>query len=293
MTRMFLIANDLATLDLNDWSVNGLAISQKDLGAPGVRESVQDIPTRDGTEDTTQFFSQRVVAITGKAFNMPTQSRSKAWDLMQPFLDPKQRSTLTYQMDDDMSPRVLTGLRVAQWSKMASSPTGFAFQVQWKADPAALDPNVQFVTTDFAFIGSIGRTYPRTYNLVYPVGSGGSGIVSAVSSGSYTTWPIYTIAGPCTNPVISLLDDMGNRIGQVGLLMTIPVSQNVVIDSLNRTVVLYDGSTAGGSSRYSVIDFANLDWEPMEPGANTFLFTASAASAPATCQISWQDAFLS
>ena len=292
MTRMFLIQNSLATLDLNDWATNGIAISDKDLGSPSVRESTQDIPTQDGTQDTTSFFSQRVIAITGKTFNLPTQSRSKAWDLIQPFLDPKQRSTLTYQMDDDMTPRILTGLRIAQWAKSASSPTGFAFQVQWKADPSALDANVQMVSTDFAYSGSIGRTYNRTYPLSYPSGTGGSGVVIATSNGTYTTWPTYQIYGPWTNPVISLLGPLGVVVGQVGLLMSIPVNQYVEINSKLRTVVLFDGSTGGGSSRYQNLDFMNLLWAPMEPGANTFRFTASAAVAPALGYVIWQDAFL-
>jgi hypothetical protein len=292
VNRVFLLQNTQATLDLNDYRATGLAISAKDLGSPNVREDTQDVPTQDGTQDSTAFFGQRVIQITGKAFNRPGASRSKAWDLMQPFLDPKQRTTLTYQMDDDMTPRLLTGLRIAQWSKGASSPTGFAFQVQWKADPVALDQNVQLVSTDFAYSGSIGRTYNRTYPLSYPAGAGGSGVVVATSNGTYTTWPTYQIYGPWTNPVITLLGDLGAVLGQVGLLMSIPVNQYVEINSKLRTVILYDGSTGGGSSRYQNLDFMNLLWTPMQPGDNTFRFTASAAVAPAYCHVIWQDAFL-
>lgn len=294
MTRMFTIANSAATLDLNNWSVNGLAVATKDLGAPAVREDTQDIPTQDGTQDTTRYFSQRVVAITGKAFNLPGQSRSKAWILMQPFLDPKQRSTLTFQMDDDMDPHQLTNLRISQWSKMASSPTGFAFQVQWKADPVALDATVNQVDVGFGYAGTVGRTYSRIYPLHYVSGGGGPGIADIVSNGTYTTWPIYQVFGPCTNPTVYTVDFDGNILSQISLILTVPAGQYVEINTQNRTVIMYDGVTPGGSTRYSTINFMQLTWAPLSPGPNRVRFTATGGTTPpANCNIIWQDAFLS
>jgi hypothetical protein len=285
---MFLLTAGDLSLDLNDYSNTGLAISAKDLGAPTVREVVNENPGQDGVEDDTLYFGQRVINITGRAFNLPTQSRSKAWDLMQPFLDPKVRATLTYQMDDDMDPRQLTNLRIAQWSKAASSPTAFAFQVQWKGDPVALDQNQDSISITSAFSSTIGRVYNRTYDMTYPTGPGGSGIGRATSNGTYSTWPIYRIYGPCTNPVISILDnDTGVVDSLIRVLITINPTDYIEVNTQARTVMLN-----GMSNRYSFLDFPNSSWQPMEPGLNTFLYAATAGGGTSYCVILWNDAFL-
>jgi hypothetical protein len=292
MRQFVLQGNDEAAsfLDLNDWQNNGIAISKKDLGNPTVREVIYDHSDQDGSDDQTRFLSQRVVSLTGKCFGIPGQSRSRAWLLLQPFLDPAARSTLFFQMDDDDVQNLsLSNLRVSQYSKVASSPTAFDFSIQFKCDPAAYGPfNAStFVPTGLA---GAGRAYPLTFNRVYP--SSGAGAPAVITSaGTFKTWPIYRIHGPCTNPYVSIVvnNNTSQIIGQFGLLTTIPGGQYIEVDSHARTVLL---GGVGGSSRYSTVDFANTNWVPMQPGANTLIFTASVASAGCMCQLLWADAYM-
>jgi hypothetical protein len=297
MTREFLLsvtspAGNVTTLDLDNWQNNGIAIISKDLGSPTVRETVQDMPIMDGSDDQTRYLGQRVVALTGKTFNIPGQSGSAAFNMLAPFLDPKSRSTLTYQLDDDVSPRMLTGMRSSNWAKIRTSPIAFSFSLQWKADPAALDVNQQAITIGSPGPGSSqGRTYPRTYNLVYPTTTGASGIGHPVSNGTYTTWPTYRIYGPCTNPIVSMLNSSGVSIGYIRALMGVPAGQYLEINTAKRTVMLFTGASPG-ANRYNTLEFSTLVWRPLSPGSNTIFFNASSFTPPSNCVVLWNDAFL-
>lgn len=280
------------TLDLTQWQQNGIAISLLDIGAPDIREVVYSRSTVDGVDDQTQFFGQRLITMTGKCFNLPGWSRSKAWDLLQPFLDPAARATLVYSYEPDAMPesRVINNLRVSTYSKQASSPMAFAFQIQWKGDPIAYEQTQESADIGNAASGTLGRTYPRTFSLVYPTAPGGSGVLTVATDGTYKTWPIYRIYGPCTNPTVAMINSPGgNVLGQVRLLAGIPGGAYVEINSQMRTV-MYNGPS--GVNWYRYIDFANTSWIPMLPGTNTFRFTATSATGAAHCTILWNDAFL-
>jgi hypothetical protein len=294
MARSFILATSdtppSLTLDLNNWQNNGIAISQKDLGAPEVREIVYNHASSDGVDDVTQFYAQRVVSITGKAFNLPNSSYALNWHLLQPFLDPQQRYKLIYAITDDMAQHELRNLRISQWQRMASSPTALAFQIQWKADPMAYDSQQQSVTVASLFTPATGRKYNRTYNLRYPPAVTEPGRTVATSIGSYKTWPIIRFFGPCTNPAVELrYQSAGGVVGEVRMLITLLSTDMLEIDTQARTVML---GGVSGSTRYSSLDFINTTWAPMQPGPNYFRFTADAAAPPASCVILWNDAYL-
>jgi hypothetical protein len=295
MTRSFLLETSdgpppTLKLDLNNWQNNGIAISQKDLGAPAVREVVYNNASSDGVQDVTQFFAQRVVSITGKCFNIPGSSRSNNWQLLQPFLDPQGRFKLRYNIDDDMPQHELRNLRVSQWTRMASSPTALAFQIQFKADPEAHDCQQQSITLQSLFLPAPGRIYPRKYNITYPPPVRDPGTAVANTDGTYKTWPIYQFYGPCTNPVIQLRYRPNDVVvGEVKVLISLLTTDMLEIDTHARTVML---GGADGSSRYANLDFINTVWTPMAPGSNYFRFSADAAALPASCVVLWNDAYL-
>jgi hypothetical protein len=279
------------SLDLMQYAQNGIAISQKDLGAPTVREVTYDRAASDGTDDQTRYLGQRVVAITGKCFNTLSRSRTAAFDLLTPFLDPQARCKLQYQFDSDQAGgyRELRNLRIAQFTRLASSPTAFDFQVQWKADPVSYDTSQSSITLTPTGLTGVGRTYSLIFPRVYPTATGSSPGV-AVSNGTYKTWPIYRIYGPCTNPQVQSVPANGLQSGLVVLNLTIASGQYVEIDTLARTVML-GGPT--GSSRYNTVNFPQTVWAPLQPGNNTITFTAGAASNPCSLTTLWSDAFLS
>jgi hypothetical protein len=286
---IFILNGPGVTLDLMQIMQNGIAVSKKDLGSPAVREVTYDLASSDGTDDQTRFFGQRVVAITGKCFNTPTQSRSKAWDLLMPYLDPQARVKLQYRFDSDVAaPREIRNMRVSQYTKGASSPTAFDFQIQWKADPISFESAQKTLSLIPTGVAGVGRTYPLTFPRVYSSATGASPGI-ATSYGTYKTWPIYRIYGPCTNPTIQSSPANCLASGQIVMAITIPTGSYVEIDTLARTVMLGGPS---GSSRYSTVDFSQTTWSPLQPGQNTITYTAGAASPPCSLTVLWNDAFL-
>jgi hypothetical protein len=300
MTRAFTIldpngpvdplGNPLIQLDLNNYQANGIAVNTKDLGAPTVREVVYNKASSDGVDDVTQFLGQRLITIAGNCYNMPGQSRSKAFVLLMPFMDPQKRYTLQYKMDDDVRLHEMRNLRISMWQRASNGPTAFSFQLQYKADPAAFDCQQQSVTMTSLFTPAAGRVYNRTYDLVYPtaVAIAGSGVANSI--GTYKTWPIVQFYGPCVNPQIQMrLQPNASVIGQIRVLITLQPGDMLEVDTLNRTVML---GGAAGTTRYADLDFINTYWQPMQPGPNYFRFSADSASPPASAAVLWNDAYI-
>jgi hypothetical protein len=290
---MFLLNDGSTSIDLDDrTSGSGIALSKKDIGAPEVREVTYALASADGVDDQTRYLGQRVVAITGKCFrDVPNNgSRSIAWERMSHYLDPAKRITLQYQFDSDSPVRQASNLRMSQFSRIASSPTGFDFTIQWKADPVVHETIQEAITlTPTGLIGGQGRSYSLSFPRMYPTsGAGSPGL--AVTDGDYKTWPVYEIHGPCTNPVITMTDPgSGATLGIVAVHYTIPSGHYFYIDSRSRTV-FYDGTS--GSSYYQYLDFTQTVWSPMLAGSTQFTFVASGAQPGSYCKISWYDAYL-
>jgi hypothetical protein len=281
-------------LDLTDTDTNGFIIKTVDLGFPAPRVVANDMPGQDGSDDQTAFFSTRVVQLTGSI--VPTAagaSRSLVFDSLAPFISPGARPTLTYAMDADVAERCLD-LRVSQWSNPIDHPeNATAFSVQWVCpNPIAYEQTVNEVDIPFATGSSAGRSYPRTYPLTYPGSSFVGGDATVTDDGNYASWPTLRIFGPCTDPGVYWLDpvtseNLGIQVVFSGL--TIASGDYVEVDTLNKTARL-NGDPA--SNQYSLIDFANTSWGPLQPGGNLIRFAPVTASAPSICEVLWRNSFL-
>lgn len=298
MARCLILAIGPTTvLDLLDYANNGLLVTLKDTGAPAVREVIQDIPTMDGTEDYTAYFSQRVVQMQGvagpmKVIGVSTGSpwpRQQALDKLMPFLNPKARCTLTWADDDNAQVRVITGLRSSQWATTMDNPTTYNWQIQWKADPVVLGAITNQSSVGLYATTIIGRTYSRTYPRVYITSFGSQTLGLITNGGTYSTWPLYRLFGPITNPVVSILDAATSAV--ISTIRFIGITVNggdyLEVNPKNRTVMLN-----GTSTRYSYLDFVNSIWQPIPVGQSYVQYSGSNGQDPAQAQVFWQDAFL-
>jgi hypothetical protein len=283
--QLFQISTGGIMLDLspsNTWN-NGIALHTKDLGGPTVREIIYDHSQMDGSDDLTKFFSQRIVNLVGTCFPVGNQSRSIAWERLAPFLAPGLRCTISYAIDVDVGPRMLTNVRLSSVSRTQDSPITYAFQLQFAADPIA-----QAVTSTKADIvslsGGAGRTYPRKYGLMYPSKYGN---VAVYSAGILSAWPTYTIYGATNNPTIALTDVDGEPLQQINLNMSIPGGQSVVINSKARSIIMN-----GNQDVYSKLDLTQSSWGAIRPGTNFLKYTASSLSVASHCAVEWHDSFL-
>jgi hypothetical protein len=108
------------------------------------------------------------------------------------------------------------------------------------------------------------------------------------NTGSLPTWPVITITGPVTNPVVTYT---GTPVG-IGWTGTVAAGQSLVIDTRPwaRTALIGPASVAGGLSGSAMISLQ------AQPGATAVQFTATSPSGrgttPGTCTIQWRNATL-
>jgi len=170
--------------------------------------------------------------------------------------------------------------------------------MQWvAADPAALDANVQSVTSWSGSSTSPGRLYNLIYGTrIYPVG-GGSQVNAVVTSyGDLPIKPHYRIYGPIGGPVIQLQQSSTTYVVVRFLnAFNIGAGSYVDIDSWAKTAVLNGDPT---QSVVSSIDWQTSMWMPIEPippasAGGTIILSGSSTSSITQVQTSWQDRFLS
>lgn len=128
---------------------------------------------------------------------------------------------------------------------------------------------------------SLGRTYNRIYPLTY--GGGSAAITTTVNNtGWATTYPIITINGPITNPVIGNLTQ-GSNITISGVYVN---TDNIVVDLGQRLVTLN-----GTPARNLVTGGSN--WFSAQPGVNQFYLTGTGTLAgTTTASITWFNAYI-
>ena len=123
--------------------------------------------------------------------------------------------------------------------------------------------------------GAVGRTYNRTYNMVYgSAGTGGSALM--LNTGNQDAEMTFTFTGPLTNPKVTLLDT-----GEyMEFDITLVTGQTLIVDTLSETVLL--GGTASRSNTIT----AGSSWWRLPPtttgssvGFTAQLFEAGTLSA--------------
>lgn len=149
---------------------------------------------------------------------------------------------------------------------------------------SATDPRIYSNTlnTDITSLPTSagGRTYPKTYPLVYGAVSTG-GTISAVNSGSYSTPVQLRIDGPVTDPKIT-----NTTTGDyLSFKITVDSGDYLLVDTATRTVLLN-----GTASRYSSLDSSSR-WFDLEPGTNQLDYSAITFSS-STLTASWRSAWV-
>ncbi len=147
-------------------------------------------------------------------------------------------------------------------------------------DPRVYDDALQTLT--LSPTSQVGRNYDRTYNLVYTVPSGAtSSFGSCVNSGNVTVYPIITLTGAMTNPII-----VNSTTGQsIPLTVNTSASDVIVIDPDLRSVT-YNGNPA----RNIVTNAAQ--WFGLPPGTTTIGIVVSSAAAAATGAITFRNGYV-
>ena len=280
-------------LDLNDFCRNGFVIQTVDLGYATVRAVTNDLPGQDGADDQSTYFSSRTVQLSGAIVPSKAGSRTRAKDKLAPFLFPSARPTLVYALDCDVDARCLD-MRVGQWSNPIDHPgNSTQFSVQWVC-PNPISYGVSLNEVDLPLLaGSTeGFSFPHSFPLSFGESDGPSGAGAILNVGTYPSWPLLRIYGPCTDPSVIWVDPIsGESLGIQVVFNGLVIADGdyVEVDPTGPTAYLNGDPMA---NQYNYIDFAATTWGQLAVGPNALRFTASGASVDCVCKVLWRNSYL-
>ena len=264
---------------------SGTVLNTDDLGLPfldvqkvsgldsaPLRTSTDEHQGTDGTYIDTPFLSSRTIVLEGNLFADQNDPDTMLDDLKADFTSdsvrpfyyqlPGQRLRFVncqgggIQYDLDGGRRI--GLTPVQLTLLAEDPYIYDYPPQQSQVSV---PTISIVGTSF--------------NMAFNVGFGGAlpnNGATVTNSGSHTAYPIITITGPTTNPVIS---DSYSGI-TMSLATTLAAGDVLVIDCRKKSIVLN-----GTVSRRTAM--SGLKWLTVPPGiSDTIFFTADSGTGSAT-----------
>jgi len=269
--------------DQSDPDYVGVITNLTGFDSPEVVENGENLVQMDGGIHGDFFYGRRPVTLEGTVLN-PSSILDRNIKL-------EKISQATNAMRGDATIEFTpTGFPARYLRVRRQQPLRFAdaWQKTFQILMVAADPRFYAVTastqTVFATtpVGVSGRAYPKTYPFSYgPTTPNGQLIVT--NAGTADTWPIITLAGPGTNPsILNLTTGQG-----LYLNYDIGAGETLVLDTLNRTIMLN-----GASSRYGALNFNLSQWFPLVPGANDLRIAFSAFTSPAAMTVAWRDAWL-
>lgn len=279
---LLLTADDGTELDIDNPEL-GYAVQSLDIGAPEVREVVENRPGADGVRDSTRYVGGRAITINLVLVDDPL-TRRKLLDDLGRFLYPGIRSTLTYSTEIHDTPRTLR-VRADQWSALWDKLAFTDLSISFKAvEPFAKSVDArQESTVPQAPPG--GTTFNITFNFTFP--ATGTTDIGALNEGNVPADWSARIFGPITDPRLVNLET-GQQLKFVGLKLL--SGEYITLDSLDRSIL------AGGldnASRYGLLDFTASKWWRLLPGVTRVQLRADDYSTGAQVELTWNDAWLS
>lgn len=231
---------------------------------PEIRNQDDNRGYNDGMFTGRDFLAGRQVVITMKTFAGNGNSAQQNFRLLQNALLPQQQGTtpLYFLLATTDGQKVINArVRARQtlidpdytYGYIRSQYTFFAPDPRYYDDPSTTSSLIPTV--------ALGRTYDRTYNLVYGGGSAGT---TVYNTGNTTTYPLVTITGPITNPTIA----NGTTGEYITVNTTLTASDTMIIDLYEKTI------TVNGSSARNLLA-GNSKWFGCAPGNTTISFTGS------------------
>jgi hypothetical protein len=149
-------------------------------------------------------------------------------------------------------------------------------------DPRRYSINLSTASTGLPAPAASGLAFPLAFPLDFGAGTSG-GEIMATNQGAAATWPVFTVTGPVTGPVITNLNT-GQRLQFAGDF-TVAAGQELVIDTDARTALI------GGVTRRN--ELITAQWFPINADSSARIgFTASSYDASAQLQIQWRSAWM-
>lgn len=281
---------DLGTLILG---TDPYVVAQLQIGSPAVRENLKNRSLADGVTDNSRYLGSRAITAT---IRLKSQSQCDGppmqalFDRLLPYMHPRRRPTLTWQLYGSSTPRAAI-VRGVTWPYAIDGPKHPTIAVSWIIPSGEIvegGPNAKHcVTIQPAGEIELGRVYnlvpDRRYAASGPVGSR---IINNAGT-DWTHW-VLTIHGPVVNPSF-IVNGVGVRFNRDGGL-TLAVGQSVVLDTRARTA-LFNGDDT--DSRYGNLNYDEWNWDDVRlaPGQNAVRFDGTNMTPMSTAVLCWTGTF--
>jgi Phage tail protein len=246
---------------------------------PSIRLELANRPQRDGTFDAPSYRGARVITIDGTAVAPDPDTRERAKDRLAAVLADGSASAELIVRDRLLVRRALVRLS-ADTKIVDTTPYTFTWSIQLTApDPVRYGADLHTALCGLPQPG-LGIPFPIVkWPLDFGEASGGSLVLG--NAGTITTWPVWTITGPCDQPVIRR-PATGESLG-FGVSLT--AGDVLVVDVAARTVRL------GGVSRRAAL-LPGSKWFGIPPGSSGVEFDARRTDTPALLSAAWRDAWI-
>jgi hypothetical protein len=253
--------------------------------SPEVRENADNLVQMDGGIHGDFFYGRRPITMSGKIINAvdATDRNTKLTNLEKATNAMRGDSKLVWTPDGGeqvfMNVRRQQPLRVTGgWIK--------DFQISLvSADPRIYSTTLYSTTVGAASAsGAGGFSFP----MAFPINFGAAAVtgqILAENRGNALTYPVLTINGPGTNP--SVYNATTNQ--TIALIYTLAAGESMVIDTLNRTVLL---NGVAVNNKYGAVDFLNTSWWGMVSGINDLRLIYYSYSTGASLRVDWRDAWI-
>jgi hypothetical protein len=265
-------ASSFAMTDLTGW-----------LDLPGARSSPTDRPGRQGAYPSQLRASGRVVEVELTVMQPDASALLALCDATAMGEDDPEEPLVVY-------PNAVNGPQLvfgrcekraiptdADWSNgYERARLSFAC-----SDPRRYSVALHTASTGLLSAGVGGLVFPVEFPLAFGTASGG-GVVSVFNAGSVPTWPVLTVTGPVTGPIITRRDTGDTLLFDSAFV--VPAGYTLIINTDMRTV------TMAGVNQRAFLNVAN--WFSLPAGTAVPIgFTSPGVYDPsAVLSIAWRDA---
>lgn len=266
---------------------NGVFVERWDPGYPEIREVVEPYTGQSGVRDATQFFGARDVTLRFMVQRLATRSRREFMDLFMQHCQPRARSYIHWQLNDEGDERCVR-VRPSRISRPIEKHNRLYINAQFSV-PNGLIESSELLTVEIGPSASgteSGRSYDLSFDRTYPPSEplGGNEITLL---GTVPTLPsLIRIDGAITNPKLINITT-AQEYSFPAHVVAAGLNNSIFIDPVNRSIV--DGL---GASLLDELSFTTSSWWELQPGENVMVFEGTSPDASSRATIYYRNAWI-
>jgi phage-related protein len=250
---------------------------------PALRVQDSDRGYQDGMFSGRDFFSGRTITVTVQILSGAGLSAQANYNLLRAALQPQQTGTtpLQFQLSGGENLQFINARVRKAISTIDPDYTYGKIKAQFEffcPDFRYYDNTIQTVT--LGATSPLGRSYNRTYNMTFGGGSQ-TNTAAVTNNGNTTTYPIITIYGPVTNPVVGSTTSGQN----LSFNYTMIQSDVISIDLQNKTILLN-----GNPARNLLL--GSSQWFAAPVGTSNYYFSGgNVIIGQTSATVQWNNAY--